>query len=141
MDDLAQPSIRTEIPTASRPEYDQLLNRQRELRESIEASELDYRAAELAAPDAAETLALEEKIGRELDELEDVVRRIEGIEGAKVEREVYELSTESGRLNIGLYEMLKYYIGPGIKTDTDLAVFNQKFREAFEIKTRVTPRS
>ena len=139
LDNLAQPRITTEIPTASRPEYNQLLNRQRELREAIEASELDLRAAQLAAPDAAETIALEERIGQQLDELEDVVGRIQGIEASKVEREVYDLSTESGRLNIGLYEMLKYYIGPGIKTDTDLAVFNQKFREAFEIKTRVTP--
>ena len=138
LDELAQPAIRSEIPEASRAELRALKDRQVELREAFEASELELKSAQLTAPDAADTLALENIALKQAEEMEDIAGRIAGIEGARVEREVYELGTESGKLNIGLYEMLKYYIGPGIKTDTDLIVFNEKFREAFEIQTRIS---
>jgi len=139
LDDLGKPTTRSVIPRASEPELAGLRGRERQLRSEISEMELDVEAARLAAPDAPETMDLTARFGQKVDELEDVVGRIEGIKASAVETQVYDLSTESGRLNIGLYEMLKYYVGPGIKTDTDLMVFNQKFREAFEIETRVTP--
>ena len=45
----------------------------------------------------------------------------------------------NSKLLKGLYLALKHHIGPGIKTEVDAQIFIDKFREAFQVNSRVNP--